>query len=143
MTRIDFYTEVEDKVGFACRLAQKASRQNLTVVLLAEDDAALERASTLLWSLPPTGFTPHCRAGTALAEETPIVLARPGETTPHDQVLINLADARPADFSRFERLAEIVSTVDADRQQARERYRFYRDRGYTIGTHRMSEGATD
>ena len=143
MTRIDFYTEVDDKVAFACRIAQKASRQHLTVVMLADDDGLLERASTLLWSLPATGFTPHCRAGTPLADETPIVLARPGEITPHDQVLINLADARPTDFSRFERLAEIVSTLDADRQLARERYRFYRDRGYTIGTHRMSDGASD
>ncbi len=143
MTRIDFYTEVDDKVAFACRIAQKALRQKLTVVLLFADEALLERASTLLWSTPASGFTPHCRAGTALADQTPIVLACPGEATPYDQVLINLADERPADFSRFERLAEVVSLHDTDRHMARERYRFYRDRGYTIGTHRMTEGAAD
>jgi DNA polymerase-3 subunit chi len=34
---------------------------------------------------------------------------------------------------------EIVSTDGADRELARERYRFYRDRGYEIRNHDMSK----
>jgi DNA polymerase-3 subunit chi len=143
MTRIDFYTEVDDKLAFACRIAQKAISQQLKVVVLADDEATLAAASDRLWRVPTTGFTPNCRAGSALADRTPIVLACPGEVLPHDQVLVNLGTDRPEHFARFERLAEVVARDETDRQQARARYRFYRDRGYSIDTHRMSETARD
>jgi DNA polymerase-3 subunit chi len=55
----------------------------------------------------------------------------------HDQVLINLRGDTPGCFSRFQRLVEIVGADDADREAARARYRFYRDRGYNILTHQL------
>jgi len=61
------------------------------------------------------------------------------EPVVHEQLLINLNAQCPAVFSRFERVIEIVSTDDADRELARERYRFYRDRGYEIRNHDMSK----
>jgi DNA polymerase-3 subunit chi len=59
----------------------------------------------------------------------------------HDEVLINLRDETPSMFSRFRRLIEIVSVEDADRAAARERFRFYRDRGYEIRTHQLGAEA--
>lgn len=143
MTRIDFYTDAEDKVALACRIAQKALSQQMKVVMLADDEATLAAASDRLWRFPPTGFSPHCRADSPLAAATPLVLATPGEAAPHDQVLINLSAERPEHFARFERLAEVVARDEIDRQNARNRYRFYRDRGYSIDTHRMSESGRD
>jgi DNA polymerase-3 subunit chi len=52
-------------------------------------------------------------------------------------VLINLHELPPPFFSRFERLAEIVSVDGAT--AARERFRFYRERGYDLRTHNLSE----
>ena len=57
----------------------------------------------------------------------------------HDEVLLNLRPEWPPFFSRFQRLIEIVSLDDEDRAAARERYRFYRDRGYEIRTHDLSK----
>jgi len=54
-------------------------------------------------------------------------------------VLINLHPERPEYFSRFKRLIEIVSLDDADRARARERFIFYRDRGFEIRTHDLSK----
>ncbi len=72
--------------------------------------------------------------------ETPIwvdhVAEHPGPAT----VLINLDPAPPPFFSRFERLAEIVGTEAADAAAGRERYRFYRERGYELRTHNLGEG---
>jgi DNA polymerase-3 subunit chi len=99
----------------------------------------LDQVDRLLWSAPPTGFVPHCRAGHKLAPQTAILLSGdagfdPASTPDHD-VLINLDDALPAHFSRYERLLEIVSAGDQDdRQRARERLRFYRERGYQTST---------
>jgi DNA polymerase-3 subunit chi len=54
-------------------------------------------------------------------------------------VLVNLRAEWPPFFGRFERLIEIVSTDEDDRSRARERYKFYRDRGYQIRTHDLGE----
>jgi DNA polymerase-3 subunit chi len=139
MTQIDFYTHAQDKHQLACILCAKALEQDLRVLLLAENEEMAATLDRMLWTTPATGFLPHCRARAPLAEVTPLIVDHdPGEVA-HAQVLLNLGSERPAFFSRFQRLIEIVATDDADRQAARERFRFYRDRGYEIHTHDMSQ----
>jgi DNA polymerase III subunit chi len=48
---------------------------------------------------------------------------------------VNLGDAVPDGFEAFERLIEVVTPDDADRQQARERWKHYAARGYNITRH--------
>ena len=48
----------------------------------------------------------------------------------------NLRDAPPPFFSRFARLAEIVPADAA--AAGRERYRFYRERGYELRAHNLA-----
>ncbi len=139
MTRIDFYTRVDDKYRFACKLCAKAVASRMRVNVFTPDEAATERLDKLLWTLPATGFVPHCRADYPLAAETPILIHHAPVDFLHDDILLNLNDAWPPFFGRFHRLIEIVSTDEADVQQARERFRFYRDRGYELTTHDMSQ----
>ncbi len=80
-------------------------------------------------------------ASDRLAPETPIVIDYLGTEPAHDQVLLNLKTEWPPLFSRFQRLIEIVSTEDEDRRLARERFKFYRDRGYEIRTHDLSKAS--
>ena len=138
MTQIDFYTQVDDKLLTACRITAKARSQGLRVTLFCADSATAARLDRMLWTEPATGFLPHCRSDDRLAPVTPILIDVSGDTPAHDEVLINLHPERPEYFSRFQRLAEIVSTDDNDRSQARERYKFYRDRGYELRTHDLS-----
>jgi DNA polymerase-3 subunit chi len=51
--------------------------------------------------------------------------------------MINLAADVPDYFSRYERVAELVDGNATRREQSRERYRFYRDRGYSLNTHQV------
>lgn len=138
MTRVDFYSKVDDKLHFACKLCAKALAQNLRVNVYAPDPAVAERFDKLLWTTPPTGFIPHCEAGSSLAAETPVLIHRREGDLLHDELLINLDAAWPPFFSRFQRLIEIVSTDTDDANAARERFRFYRDRGYEMANHDMS-----
>lgn len=139
MTQIDFYTHVQDKQLLACKLSAKALEQGLRVLVLTSDEGHAARMDQLLWSVPATGFLPHCRARDELAAVTPVIVDHePGELA-HEQILLNLSGARPVFFSRFQRLIEIVTTDEADREAARERFRFYRDRGYEIRSHDMSQ----
>ena len=126
MTRIEFFFNVGNKLDKVAELSQRAVSKGRRMML-----SELER---VLWSGSALSFVPHCRAQHPLAPETPIVLDFKGEPLIHDDVLINLQEQHPPFFSRFRRLIEIVGKDEADKAQARARYRFYRDRGYEIRT---------
>ena len=132
MTRIDFYHYADDKLRFACRLASKAYDQAKRVVVFSPDASVLGEFDRSLWTFQATRFVPHCYARTGLAAETPVILASDGEGLPHHDVLLNLGDEWPPFFASFERLLEIVTTDEEDKAKARERYVFYKKRGYDV-----------
>ena len=139
MTRIDFYFEAEDKLRVACRLSAKAAQQKLRVLIYTPDEAQAQRIDKMLWTWQATGFLPHCMTRSPLAAQTPVLITHDPEDTPHDEVLLNLHSRWPPAFSRFQRLVEIVGRDDEDRETARGRFRFYRDRGYEIVNHDLSK----
>ena len=64
------------------------------------------------------------------------MLALDARLAPHHEVLLNLHSDVPEGFGRFDRLVEVVSAQDeADRAQARTRWRHYASRGYAIAHH--------
>jgi DNA polymerase-3 subunit chi len=142
VTRIDFYTDAADRLHVACRLAAKAIAQHLRVLIYAPDGDIAAAVDRMMWTTPAIAFVPHVMAGHRLAAETPVIIARSSDDVPHDQVLVNLDRNWPPAFARFERLVEIVSRDEEDRRTARERFRFYRDRGYAIHTHNLA-GSSD
>jgi DNA polymerase-3 subunit chi len=59
-----------------------------------------------------------------------------GEEAPEEhEVMINLAHPVPSFFSRFERVLEVVPAQEEPRTLARERFRFYKERGYPLESH--------
>ncbi len=141
MTEIDFYTHVEDRQRVACQLVLKARERNLKVLILVDDEDQLRRLDDYLWSFQAQSFVPHCRMDDPLAADTPVLLAVDTENAcPHTELLVNLRNTTPPGFARFQRLLEVVSTDAQDRALARERFKFYRDRGYALRTHDL--GAT-
>ena len=141
MTRIDFYFNADDKWQVACRLAGKAAAQRRRMLIYAPEPETAQRIDRLLWTWPATGFVPHCAARDALAGETPVLIDGATDAAPSCDVLLNLSDGTPPAFERFERLLEVVGRDDGDRQQARDRYRFYRERGYRIDDHDLAGDA--
>jgi DNA polymerase-3 subunit chi len=144
MTRVDFYIlpegakPPEGALMTACKLCDKAVGAGHRVYILAPDGDTVERIDSLLWSFRQGSFIAHERAGTALEEPLPPVLI--GSTEPpatHQEVLISLAPDVPTFFSRYERVLEIVDGDSAQRAKSRERYKFYRDRGYELASHNL------
>ena len=138
MTEIDFYIHAEDRMQVACTLAAKAYERGLRSLIYVPDKSTADRLDALLWNFQPLSFLPHCRGGDRLASSTPILIDHQPELIDRDDILLNLHPEQAPFFSRFQRLIEIVSQENEDRLQARERYRFYRDRGYEIRTHDLS-----
>lgn len=130
MTKVDFYTGSEDKLRTACQLSHKAMQNNVRVVLSAPDEATTETLDKLLWQYPATAFIPHCRSDAEDAAQMPVVLG--SDKFPHHDLLISLHRECVPFFSRFERVIEIVGTDTEDSRLGRERYKFYKDRGYEL-----------
>ena len=123
----------------AAKLVAKAWAQHGSVRVLTAGDAATAELDRLLWLSPATGFLPHCRLASPLAAQTPILVDHAADHEGPAAVLINLHPSPPPFFSRFERLVEIVGRDDDDAATGRERYRFYRERGYELRTHDLSD----
>jgi DNA polymerase-3 subunit chi len=148
MTHITFLHGAADRIQSAAQWLQKTwgERQaELPAVLVYVPDAdQATRLDRLLWTQPPLAFLPHCRIDSPLAGETPILLAEKLDQdrggVGQESCLLNLGNTLPATFSRFEHLVEIVSTDEGDRLPARERFKFYRERGYAIESRDISDG---
>ena len=139
MTQIDFYFHVEDKLQTACKLSAKAVAGGLRVFAVCPDEETRYKLDRMLWTTPAISFVPHCGPEHTLAAVTPVIVDHSATNLVHDQVLLNLKLELPEFFSRFQRLIEVVSIDEDDRRAARERYKFYRDRGYDIRTHDLSQ----
>ena len=135
MTQVDFYIVEQardDRLGIACRLAQKAYDAGQRAHLHVADAAQAERLDKQLWTFRQGSFIPHAIAGTPEAEAAPLVIDHAGEPAEPYQLLFNLADEVPPFFSRFERVIEVIGTTEQEVHDGRARYRFYRERGYSL-----------
>lgn len=143
MTKVDFYilddSQPLQRLRFACRLAEKAWQQGHNVYIHTADSSESQRMDELLWTFRDGSFVPHQVIDEQVPDaETPIHIGHGDHPHDHDTVLINLADSVPLFFSRFERLAEVIGGDEAHRALGRERFRFYKERGYPLDHHTIS-----
>ena len=143
MTRVDFYIlediDLNAMMRFACRLTCKALDAGNQVYIHTNHEQSAVDFDDLMWSYPERRFLPHGRQNQVEANGAPVVIGWDGPTE-HDGVLINMSDQIPTFFGRFDRVAEIV--VGETRNRGRERYQFYRDRGYPLFHHELDEWET-
>ena len=132
MTKVDFHTGVNDKLQTACVLSHKALQNGLRVLLHTPDESTAAMLDKMLWEIPPSAFIPHCRSTAAEASEMPVIIGHHPEPFPHSELLISLHSSCLPFFSRFERVIEIVGLDTEDARLGRERYGFYRERGYEM-----------
>ncbi len=139
MTRVDFYVPAEgaatDRYAIACRLTEKAYHRGHRVYIHVASDSDARRMDELLWTFRQGSFVPHGLIAEINDDLTPVLIGADAQAGGEHDVLINMGDSIPAFFSRFERVAEVVEGDQTGRQAARERFRFYRDRGYPLDTH--------
>jgi len=133
MTRIDFHTNIPDKLAYACRLARKAYASKARIVLLAEDAAQAAALNEALWTLSNIDFLPHVMADDPLAPQTPIIITDSEEAAlPHHDMLVNLTRRTPSTFAEFARVFEIISTDEQDAAAGRQRYVAYKKQSYPL-----------
>jgi DNA polymerase III subunit chi len=132
MTRIDFYFNVADKHQIIEDLVQSALSKRRQVTIFTDNKIMADKVSVDLWQNKPESFLPNVPANHFLVAQTPVVIHWHENQLFQDDMLINLTTNEPVFFSRFTQLVELVSDVEVEKIAARQRYKFYRDRGYEI-----------
>ncbi len=144
MTQVAFHIGIDDRVGYACRLVRKVLASGAKALVLA-DAATLRRLDEALWVSEAAGFTPHAMAGapTTIAARSPALLAEQvPENLASDAVLINMTGSVQNDPHSRERLIELVSGEEFDIQAARQRWKTYKQRGFSLVNHDVRHGST-
>ncbi|MBI2799943.1 MAG: DNA polymerase III subunit chi [Gammaproteobacteria bacterium] len=120
---------------FVCQLIEREWQTGRTVHVHCCDDTMVASFDDLLWTFRDTSFVPHAIVGASDASGVRVMLGCANHSPATHDTLVNLHPEIPAFFSQFERVIETTGHDDNTRQLARERYRFYKDRGYALATH--------
>jgi len=59
MTRIDFHTQVQDRLNYTCRLIRKAHAANCQIIVFNDNSEELAALDEALWSFSESDFLPH------------------------------------------------------------------------------------
>jgi len=141
VTRVDFYilpdVDRQARHRFACRLAYRAWSEGLRVHLHVDDADSARDLDALMWEYPTEQFLPHARIDEETSDLAPVSIDHRPRAGEHGGILINLSSAVPGFFDRFDRVAEVI--VAPDRNEGRDRYRFYRHEGYPLFHHELED----
>lgn len=138
LTEIAFHFGAADKVAYAVRLLRKAVGTGARVLVLGYPDL-VQRLDAALWGSAPTEFFTHCLsdASDRVLAMSSVVLVAEGGPIPSVimPVLVNLGAQMPQGFEHHQRVIEVVSVDEDDRNLARQRWKSYTALGYTIVRH--------
>ncbi len=125
--------EPGQRLHVAVRLADKAFQRGHRIFINASDETQARELDELLWSLRPASFLPHGLHGQEYSDAIGIGWGQ--EPEHHNDLLINLQLSIPPFFSRFQRVAEVVTQEPASLVALRESWRLYKERGYQLEKH--------
>ncbi|MEO0443325.1 MAG: DNA polymerase III subunit chi [Pseudomonadota bacterium] len=145
MTNIDFYI-LEQQVSmarlhFLCRLTEKALSRQHRIVIAVDDESEAQTLSEYLWCFKPESFLAHQTERTLPHQQkridhaSPIQLVWDKPDDHHHDILINIGQQIPDNFSQFNRVIEIVVQEEDCLRSTRQHFQFYRDRGYPLKSH--------
>lgn len=142
-TKVDFYIiahmDILERLNFCCRLIEKAYDQKHCIYIDCPEEKIAHQLDELLWTFEKGSFLPHNIYGEGPIPPPPIQLGFK-ETPPHHRdIMINLRDIATNSFQQFQRVCEIITQDEHQRQLGRERFRFYRDQGCQIATYDLTK----
>ncbi len=126
------------RLHLACRLAETAYKRGHQVYIHTPNEGISRDLDRMLWTFQDGSFVPHTVAqanAVTQSKDYPVVIGSTEPDETHDDVLIPLLSDVTSYFGRFARVMEAVDSEDADKQQARQRFKAYRDLGIQPETH--------
>jgi DNA polymerase-3 subunit chi len=139
--KVDFYllsaAEPRARLTAACRIAEKAYEQGLKVAVRTASPGQTAEFDEALWTFSDRSFVPHgvWPGEPDFAAVTPVLIGNGALPASHRDVLINLAQDAPGDFSGYARVCEVVGGDEEEKRRARVRWKSYREAGCTPEKH--------
>ena len=137
--RVDFYLlnrySPDGRLRGACRLCQKIYTLGHTALVQVSDLEQAQALDDLMWTFDQSSFVPHGVDKENCDQNIPILIGYQTPQTNDRNVLISLLNAVPDYYNQYERIAEFVDNTADDKSSARDRFRFYRERGCDLQTH--------
>lgn len=132
--RVQFYHNTPDRLALAHELIARAHAGGRKAVVRLPDAVSARQLDQMLWTQVPLAFIPHVGIDSALAGETPVILATADSSArwPHEDMLFNLAEDLPREFGNFRLVVEIVGRSEAERLPARARWTAYKQQGLAL-----------
>ncbi len=144
MTKINFYASryhtLRGRIFLACRLVEKAREHNMQVHIHTDGYNTTRQMDEMLWIWKDTSFIPHIsdiNRGFSNHPQEPVTISSQYQTMNRCDYLINLSNQRPEFFSRYLKMAEIIDQTETILTAGRERYSFYKNRGYTLNYYQL------
>jgi DNA polymerase III subunit chi len=139
MTEINFYSLAPDSRGeqllLACRLVERIWATKLRILIYCPEQVVAQSLNRLLWTFRQDSFLPHGFYNRVDPVWTPVLISSDGRPETECQVLINLSSEIPSFVDRFARVCEIIDNDSLNIHAGRERFRRYRERGYSLVHH--------
>jgi DNA polymerase-3 subunit chi len=154
MSQIDFYILAENSSRnidqIICRLCEKALTQSLNVLIYTQSTTQAQQLDHLLWSFKNNSFIAHKDLLNLSESEQntittsffyPVIITNNSRsfsqqsnqpTQQSYQLLINLSAEIPPNFEQFPRIAEMIDKHSNEKNLARNRYRYYRQKGHHL-----------
>lgn len=136
MTQIEFYSLSSDDIQPAfehlIEEIKLAYRKGEKIFVHTENRKLAETIDELLWTQDVNSFLPHQLVNEDADSKPPIEIGFGQKPNIRPDLLINLGGEVPLFFSRFNRVLEYAYGEAENKDKARERFRFYRDRGYPL-----------
>jgi DNA polymerase-3 subunit chi len=125
--RVGFYLSGEQPVEHVLPLiARAAKRQGQRMIVVADDEALLDRLDKSLWEQCPEDFLAHGRADAPHADRQPVLLSRECQPA-NDATLVALADGHWREEAEgFDRA--LLFFDEAGRESARKAWRLFDQR---------------
>jgi len=115
----------------ACLQAANFYRQNQRVFIYSADQQTAHQLDELLWAFEPDSFVPHNLPGEGPKNGAAVEISWQPPTN-RRPVLINLTSTVPNFANQFSLIVDFVPHDETLKQQARERYKGYRQWGFQV-----------
>jgi DNA polymerase III subunit chi len=142
---VDFYllnTSIQDSLyRFTCRLIEKAYLQQKKIFIQVNSHEEGQRIDELLWTFRDISFIPHSYLGVnpffdSYSSAVNIATDKPKRL--EADILFNLSHTIPTYFPEFLRIIEVVSEEKKNKNQSRQKYKFYKAQNCQLTTHNIS-----
>jgi DNA polymerase III subunit chi len=133
MTNVRFYHMIQKRLEQALpEIVAKALERKHRILIKAGSRERIKALDTALWTADPASFLPHGYAKDGFEKEQPVFLTVDDENPNGADVLI-LTDGASSDMTdKFSLCCEMFDGNDeAAVKAAREKWKLYKDKGYT------------